>query len=105
MRAGGVPTPRSWVTGNPNLLRAIVEEHPVIIKPYNGGRGLGIRIVQRSGELATSRAPNEPVVVQEDSRQDDAGKGSARAAAAWRRRARAGRATPPCCGRSSRSTR
>src|SRR5207237_1028392 len=49
----------------------IVEEHPVIIKPYNGGRGLGIRIVQRSGELATSRAPNEPVVVQEYIRHDD----------------------------------
>jgi len=71
MRAGGVPTPRSWVTGNPNLLRAIVEEHPVIIKPYNGGRGLGIRIVQRLGELATSRAPSEPVVVQEYIRHDD----------------------------------
>ncbi|TMA46901.1 MAG: ATP-grasp domain-containing protein [Deltaproteobacteria bacterium] len=71
MRAGGVPTPRSWVTGNPSLLRSIVEEHPVIIKPYNGGRGLGIRIVQRSRELAKSRPPRDPVVVQEYIRHDD----------------------------------
>jgi glutathione synthase/RimK-type ligase-like ATP-grasp enzyme len=51
--------------------RSIVEEHPVIIKPYNGGRGIGIRIVERSRELAKSRPPTEPVVVQEYIRHDD----------------------------------
>ena len=71
MRAAGVPTPRSWVTGNPTLLRSLVEEHPVIIKPYNGGRGIGIRVVQRSRELAKHWPPRDPVVVQEYIRHDD----------------------------------
>ncbi len=32
MRAAGIPVPRSWVTGDPDLLRSIVEERPVIMK-------------------------------------------------------------------------
>jgi len=65
MRDAGIPTPRSWVTSDPRLLRAMVEEHPVIMKPYNGGRGIGVRVVHDAHELAKTPRPTNPVVIQE----------------------------------------
>ena len=65
MRAAGIPVPRSWVTGDPDLLRSIVEERPVIMKPYAGGRGLGILVVHSPHELAKAPRPREPVLIQE----------------------------------------
>ena len=65
MRTAGIPTPRSWVTSDPSLLRSMVEEHPVVIKPYNGGRGIGVRVVRDPHELAKAPQPTDPVVVQE----------------------------------------
>src|SRR5438552_2943869 len=65
MRAAGIPTPRSWVTSDPNLVRSMVEEHPVVIKPYNGGRGIGVRVVRDPHELAKAPQPTDPVVIQE----------------------------------------
>jgi len=65
MRAAGIPTPRSWVTSDPSLLRSMVEEHPVVIKPYNGGRGIGVRVVRDPHELAKTPQPTDPVVIQE----------------------------------------
>lgn len=46
LRAAEVPAPRSWVTGDFNLLAEIVEETPLIIKPYIGHRGAGTHIVR-----------------------------------------------------------
>ena len=71
MRTAGIPTPRSWVTGDPEQLRSIVENHPVIIKPYAGGRGLGILVVHSAHELAQATRPREPVVIQEYVPHDD----------------------------------
>src|SRR5437879_2788531 len=71
MRAAGVPTPRSWVTGDPDLLRSIVEECPVIIKPYAGGRGIGILVVHSPHELARTPRPREPVLIQEYIRHEE----------------------------------
>src|SRR5256712_9896488 len=65
MRDAGIPTPRSWVTSDPRLLRAMVEEHPVIMKPYNGGRGIGVRAPHHAHELAKKPPPPKPVGNQE----------------------------------------
>ena len=65
MQAAGVPTPRSWVAADRNLLRSPVEEQPVIMKPYNGGRGIGIRVMRSSRELTNAPWPAEPVLIQE----------------------------------------
>ncbi len=62
---GGIPTPRTWVTGDLNLLNTLAEEHPLIIKPYIGGRGVGIVTVRNSHELAALPTPLQPVLVQE----------------------------------------
>src|SRR5438874_292485 len=45
LREAGVPTPECWVTGDLSLLRSIVNERPLILKPYLGHRGHGLRIV------------------------------------------------------------
>jgi len=65
MQAAGVPTPRSWVTADLTVLRSLVQEQPVIIKPYNGGRGIGIRVMRSSRELTDAPRPAEPVLIQE----------------------------------------
>lgn len=65
LRAAGVPTPETWVTGDLALLRAECERRPLIIKPYLGHRGRGVRIVRRPEDLPGDLSPESPVVVQE----------------------------------------
>jgi ribosomal protein S6--L-glutamate ligase len=64
LHATGVPIPRSWVTGNLNLLNGVAAQMPLVMKPFDGRRGNGIHIVQ-PGELATVPLPRRPVLVQE----------------------------------------
>jgi ribosomal protein S6--L-glutamate ligase len=61
----GVPAPRSWVTQELELLRPLLDETPLIIKPYMGHRGAGISIVRTQDELTGVPAPVAPVIVQE----------------------------------------
>lgn len=63
--AAGVPVPRCWVTGDLALLRPVVEEQPLLIKPYRGHRGMGIHIVHNGAELAALPQPETPVLIQE----------------------------------------
>lgn len=65
LRAARIPIPHAWVTGNLNLLRAIVEERPLFIKPYVGGRGAGVRLVRNPDELDALGIPEQPMLVQE----------------------------------------
>ena len=65
LRLAGVPIPRSWVTGDLKLLLALAAERQLIMKPYDGRRGNGVRIVNEPRELASVRPPQRPVLVQE----------------------------------------
>ncbi|HYX90312.1 MAG TPA: ATP-grasp domain-containing protein [Myxococcaceae bacterium] len=65
LRAGGVPVPRSWVTGELGLARHLLEETPLIIKPYLGHRGAGIHLVRDADDLARIPPPQQPVIIQE----------------------------------------
>jgi ribosomal protein S6--L-glutamate ligase len=65
LRAAGVPTPHTWVTGDFTLLRDVAAAGPLIIKPYLGHRGAGLRIVRDPVELDALRPPDGPVIVQE----------------------------------------
>jgi ribosomal protein S6--L-glutamate ligase len=64
-RAAGIPTPRCWVTGDLTLMRSVVEERTLIIKPYRGHRGAGTYVVHNPDELATVPPPETPVLIQE----------------------------------------
>jgi ribosomal protein S6--L-glutamate ligase len=65
LRAAGVPAPDVWVTGDLALLRDVARSRPLIIKPYLGQRGAGLRIVRDPADLAALPPPDSPVVVQE----------------------------------------
>jgi ribosomal protein S6--L-glutamate ligase len=65
LRAAGVPTPDTWVTGDLTLLRPVAATRPLIVKPYLGHRGAGLRVVRDPEELAALPPPETPVLVQE----------------------------------------
>jgi len=65
LHAAGVPIPRSWVTGNLNLLNVVASQMPLVLKPFDGRRGNGVHIVSEPGKLASVPLPRRPVLVQE----------------------------------------
>jgi ribosomal protein S6--L-glutamate ligase len=65
LRAGGVPIPRCWVTGDLMLLAPIAEDTPLIVKPHRGHRGAGISIVRSGEELEALDPPDGAVLIQE----------------------------------------
>jgi ribosomal protein S6--L-glutamate ligase len=65
LEAAGIPSPRSWVTGNLALLAPFARRMPLVVKPHMGWRGEGVRVVRGEAELLALPTPREPVVVQE----------------------------------------
>jgi ribosomal protein S6--L-glutamate ligase len=65
LRAAGVPTPRTWVTAELSLLEPLVEERPVVVKPYRGHRGVDVTVVRSAADLAALPRPIVPMLVQE----------------------------------------
>ena len=65
LRAAGVPIPRSWVTGDFDLLAGALEDGPLIVKPYRGHRGAGIHVVADREGLARLPRTEEPMLAQE----------------------------------------
>ena len=63
LQQAGVPTPASYVTTDPRALAPLLEGGPLILKPYRGSRGEGIRIVRHPGELDGS-PPAGPILAQ-----------------------------------------
>jgi glutathione synthase/RimK-type ligase-like ATP-grasp enzyme len=63
LAAAGVPVPVSWATGDLALMGPAAGDRPLIVKPYLGHRGRGIR----SGPAADlgTLAAEETVIVQE----------------------------------------
>jgi ribosomal protein S6--L-glutamate ligase len=65
LRAAGVPVPRTWVTGDLRLLRPIVRETPLVVKPYLGHRGVGVHVVRTALDLSRIPAPDGAFIAQE----------------------------------------
>ena len=67
LRAAGVPTPRTWVLGDPMELAPVIARRPLVVKPYQGHRGADVRVVHTLPALAAAVAagPIGTVVVQE----------------------------------------
>jgi ribosomal protein S6--L-glutamate ligase len=51
LQEAGIPTPETFVTPHPKDLAPFLEDGLLIIKPYRGSRGEGIRIVHNADEL------------------------------------------------------
>ena len=60
---GGIPVPETWVASSLGKLGPALAEGPLILKPYRGSRGEGIRIIHEAAELEAV-TPDGPLVVQ-----------------------------------------
>ena len=65
LKQAGVPVPRSWITADLTLLRELIQQHPLILKPYMGWRGEGVRVVRNENELAQVSPGQSPLLIQE----------------------------------------
>ena len=64
LQAAGVPTPAAYATSHPDTLAPLLEAGPLIVKPYQGTDGYGIRIVQSAADLASVPHGKEPLFAQ-----------------------------------------
>ena len=59
----GIPTPRTFVTDNIETLRPVVQQMPIVVKPYRGRRGQGIEVCMTEADfdrLLARRAEDSP---------------------------------------------
>jgi ribosomal protein S6--L-glutamate ligase len=65
LRKAEIKVPRAWITGEPALLKALARQCPLIVKPYMGWRGEGIRVVRNEGDAASLPPFSSPALIQE----------------------------------------
>lgn len=66
----GVPVPETFVTGDAEALVPLLDDGPLIVKPYKGSRGVGVeRVATRSELLAAVDGP--PFLAQRFHPSDD----------------------------------
>jgi ribosomal protein S6--L-glutamate ligase len=64
LRAADVPLPEAYVAGHVDQLAPLLEDGPLIVKPYRGSQGRGVRVVRARGELAGAPGDGGPVFAQ-----------------------------------------
>jgi ribosomal protein S6--L-glutamate ligase len=64
LAAAGVPVPETYVTAKPGLLAPLLEGGPLVLKPYRGSQGVGIRIVRTRTDLAQLEDYGRPILAQ-----------------------------------------
>ncbi len=51
LQEAGVPTPETFLTHDPQTLAPLLDNGPLILKPYQGSRGEGIRVLRDARDL------------------------------------------------------
>lgn len=64
LRRAGVPTPDTYVSDRAELLAPLLIEGPLVIKPYRGSRGRGVRVIWDADELDEISALDGPLFAQ-----------------------------------------
>jgi ribosomal protein S6--L-glutamate ligase len=64
LAAGGVPTPETWVTEDPEQLRGLLDGGPIVVKPFRGSRGVGVKVVKEAGEIDGLELDTGPLLAQ-----------------------------------------
>lgn len=64
LQSAGIPTPATYVVSRPSFLAPLLEEGPLVIKPYQGSGGYGVLVVRSPGDLATIPDSKEPLLAQ-----------------------------------------
>jgi ribosomal protein S6--L-glutamate ligase len=70
LAAAGVPVPETWVTGSPRQLATLLDQGPIVVKPYRGSKGRGVQVVWDPDELDQIAAEDGPVYAQHYHRPD-----------------------------------
>ncbi|HEY3186555.1 MAG TPA: hypothetical protein VGJ70_03725 [Solirubrobacteraceae bacterium] len=60
----GVPVPQTWVTEDREQLRGLLEGGPIVVKPFRGSRGLGVKVVYDAAEVEALELESGPLFVQ-----------------------------------------
>jgi fructose-1,6-bisphosphatase/inositol monophosphatase family enzyme/glutathione synthase/RimK-type ligase-like ATP-grasp enzyme len=61
LQAAGAPVPETWLASRPQELAPLLQGGGLVLKPYRGSQGRGIRVVRTPEELAAADA-SEPLV-------------------------------------------
>jgi ribosomal protein S6--L-glutamate ligase len=64
LHAAGVPLPETYVAGKLEQLAPLLERGPLIVKPYRGSQGRGVRLVRTPSELTAAANDGDPVFAQ-----------------------------------------
>lgn len=64
LQAAGVPVPETWVTADTASLAPLLAAGPLVVKPYRGSQGRGVRVVREAGELAGEQGEGSLVFAQ-----------------------------------------
>ena len=64
LESAGVPTPAGFVATHPHELAPFLGGGPLVVKPYQGSDGVGVRVVRSLAELASVRDGRDPVFAQ-----------------------------------------
>jgi ribosomal protein S6--L-glutamate ligase len=64
LQAAGVPTPTTYVASRADWLAPLLDDGPLIVKPYQGCDGYGLRIVRSVAELAAIPEGKDPILAQ-----------------------------------------
>jgi len=64
LQSAGVPTPTAYVAAHPHELAPFLDGGPLVVKPYQGSDGVGVRVVRSLAELASVRDGRDPVFAQ-----------------------------------------
>jgi ribosomal protein S6--L-glutamate ligase len=59
LQAAGAPVPDTWVAPRPALFAPLLAAGPLIVKPYRGTQGRGVRVVRDASELGEGGAAGE----------------------------------------------
>ncbi|MFQ5612133.1 MAG: RimK family alpha-L-glutamate ligase [Anaerolineae bacterium] len=64
LQAAGVPAPETYVTAYPGQLAPLLDDGPLVVKPYRGSQGRGVRVVWDADELGDLPASEGPIFAQ-----------------------------------------
>jgi ribosomal protein S6--L-glutamate ligase len=64
LQSAGVPTPATYVVSHADRLAPLLDEGPLVVKPYQGACGFDVRVVRNLTDLADVRSGKDPVLAQ-----------------------------------------
>jgi ribosomal protein S6--L-glutamate ligase len=64
LQAAGIPTPASYIASHPDHLAPLLDDGPLVVKPYHGSSGFGVRVVRTPAELGEVQVGKDPVFAQ-----------------------------------------